>query len=530
VAAIATTATRRDTPVHATSVTRSSDAWSLHASGTRTFGRYELIGEVATGGMATVYLGRMRRPMGFSRLVAIKSMHPQYAKDPDFVSMFVDEARLTARVRHPNVVPTLDIVAEGGQLVIVMEYVEGETLGTLFKSVKKAGETMPPAVACALIHDLLLGLHEAHETADEDGTPLAIIHRDVSPQNVIVGLDGLTRVLDFGVAKARRTVHSSLEGEIKGKIPYMPPEQLFGESIDRRVDVYAAGVLLWESLTGERLFDGPTDEALAARIADEAIDAPSKRVPAIPAELDAVVLRALARAPSERFTTALAMAERLTQVTRIATRSEVAAWMKRFAHRREIPSCPPEADPVASAVVETLERSSPAPAEARRPFPVLIAVAAVALVLGAAGVGWRARAATEQPTQSSAAIAAAIAASTASSVATTTAATTKAATAAAITAVPTDAKVTEESHAVDSTSDDTAPATKPVGHAVHARIAAKVNHEAALAPAAASVPAPIAAPSPVTAPVQTSTHPSVSCRPPYTVDADGHRHYKVECL
>src|SRR4051794_33570181 len=205
--------------------------------------RYELLGELATGGMATVYLGRMRRPMGFARLVAIKCMHPQYAKDPSFASMFLDEARLTARLRHPNIVPTLDIVADGGHLLIVMDYVEGESLAGLLRLVRDAADRIPVAVACAIIHDLLLGLHEAHEARDDDGSALAIIHRDVSPQNVIVGLDGLARVLDFGVAKARSRVHHSNEGEIKGKIPYMPPEQLFGEAVDRRVDIYAAGVL-----------------------------------------------------------------------------------------------------------------------------------------------------------------------------------------------------------------------------------------------------------------------------------------------
>src|SRR5260221_167026 len=169
------------------------DVWKMHASSpfplegvARDGARYELLGELASGGMATVYLARMVGSMGVSRLVAIKSMHPQYAKDPSFASMFVDEARLTARLRHPNVVPTLDIVAEGGHLLIVMEYVEGESLAALIKLVRDAGDRIPVAVACAIIHDLLLGLHEAHEARDDDGSALAIIHRDVSPQNVMV--------------------------------------------------------------------------------------------------------------------------------------------------------------------------------------------------------------------------------------------------------------------------------------------------------------------------------------------------------
>jgi serine/threonine protein kinase len=519
-AEVATQATRRDTPVRATVNVdgATSQTWSLRGSGA--VGRYEIVGEIATGGMATVYVGRMRRPMGFSRLVAIKSMHPQYAKDPDFVSMFVDEARLTARVRHPNVVPTLDIVAEGDQLVIVMDYVEGETLGTLFKSVKAAGEQIPAPIACAIIHDLLLGLHEAHETRDEDGTPLAVIHRDVSPQNVIVGVDGLTRVLDFGVAKARRSVHNSLDGEIKGKIPYMPTEQLFGEEIDRRVDIYAAGVLLWESLSGVRLFDGPTDEALVSRIAGDRIDPPSAHAPDISPELDQLVLRALSRERADRFATALSMAERLAEIARVATRTEVAAWIKRFTRRREIPSSqPPPRDSIGTAVVDTLHRvSTTPPVEERRPFPALIAVAAVALVLGAAGVGWRARGASvpEQHATTAATTTAQSSMSTAMSTATSLAARPAAAiapAAAAPEAAPSE-KPAPAHHAKPA-----APRTAEPAARVNVAIAAKPT-----AAPAADVPAPAPAPAAV------ETKPAVSCRPPYTVDAEGHRHYKVECL
>ena len=279
-----------------------TESWKRIASGLLSYDgeregdRYELLGELATGGMATVYLGRMRRPMGFNRLVAIKCMHPQYAKDPTFASMFVDEARLTARLRHPNIVPTLDIVSDGGHLLIVMEYVEGESLAGLLKLVRDAGDRIPVAVACAIIHDLLLGLHEAHESTDDDGSALAIIHRDVSPQNVIVGLDGLARVLDFGVAKARSRVHHSNEGEIKGKIPYMPPEQLFGEGVDRRVDIYAAGVLLWESLVGERLFEGSSEEsARPSHRRRRRAPRRAPRSPGISPELDALVMRALCK-------------------------------------------------------------------------------------------------------------------------------------------------------------------------------------------------------------------------------------------
>ena len=278
--------------------------------------RYELLGEVASGGMATVYLARMRRPMGFSRLVAIKCMHPQFAKDPSFASMFMDEARLTARLRHPNIVPTLDIVHEDGHLLLVMEYVEGASLAHLLRAAANNGTRIPVPIACAIVHDVLLGLHEAHEAKDDDNAPLAIVHRDVSPQNVLVGIDGLARVLDFGVAKARQNTHHSNDNEIKGKIPYMPPEQLFGEAIDHKVDVYAAGVTLWEALVCERLFDGPSETALVRKISEEPIPEPSTRVSELPPEIDAIVMKALSREAGDRYESALAMAEAIAAVVK----------------------------------------------------------------------------------------------------------------------------------------------------------------------------------------------------------------------
>jgi serine/threonine-protein kinase len=309
--------------------------------------------------MATVYLARMRRPMGFSRLVAIKCMHPQFAKDPSFVSMFLDEARLTARLRHPNVVPTLDIVAEDGHLLLVMEYIEGTSLASLLRSVNKAGTRIPIPIACAIIHDMLLGLHEAHQAKDDEGAPLAIIHRDVSPQNVLVGLDGLSRVLDFGVARARQNTHLSNDNEIKGKIPYMPPEQLFGEAIDHKVDVYAAGVSLWEALVCERLFDGPSETALVKKISEDPIERPSNRLGELPPELDEIVMRALSRQPGDRFESALAMAEAIASIIPLPTRTEVSAWVRPFITPREVPSSsklpPPAPDDPATEIVAILQ-------------------------------------------------------------------------------------------------------------------------------------------------------------------------------
>src|SRR4051812_48938415 len=201
-------------------------------------GRYMLDRPIGSGGMATVHLGRLLGPAGFSRTVAIKRLHPQFAKDPEFVTMFLDEARLAARVRHPNVVSTLDVVALDEELFLVMDYVPGETLSRLARELRARGESVPPAIAISILSGVLFGLHAAHDARSESGEVLGIVHRDVSPQNILVGEDGVARVLDFGVAKAAGRASQTEAGLVKGKLAYMSPEQLRGEAIDRRTDVY----------------------------------------------------------------------------------------------------------------------------------------------------------------------------------------------------------------------------------------------------------------------------------------------------
>jgi serine/threonine-protein kinase len=220
-------------------------------------GRYALYDEIASGGMATVHIGRLLGPVGFSRTVAIKRMHANLAKDPEFVSMFLDEARLAARIRHPNVIGTLDVVALAGELFLVMEYVHGESLFRLMKAARDAGSPIPLPIVSAIMVGVLDGLHAAHEATNEREEPLGIVHRDVSPHNVIVGAsDGLARVLDFGIAKAADRTHSTQDGQIKGKLSYMAPEQLASEAVDRRSDIYAASVVLWEAIAGRRMLSG----------------------------------------------------------------------------------------------------------------------------------------------------------------------------------------------------------------------------------------------------------------------------------
>jgi serine/threonine protein kinase len=296
----------------------------------RIVGRYAIHEEIASGGMATVHLGRLMGAVGFTRTVAIKRMHSELAKDPEFVSMFVDEGRLAARIHHPNVVSTLDVVTMAGELFVVMEYIHGESLAALIRTARSTGTPMPLRIVMRIACDLLAGLHAAHEAENEAGESLGIVHRDVSPQNALVGADGSTRVIDFGVAKAAGRISTTREGQLKGKIAYMSPEQILGETVDRRSDVYSASVVLWEMLTGVRLFQGDNQGHTMQRVLAGNVDAPSRRGE-VPPAIDDVVMRGLARDVSSRFATALDMAMALEAASPQATNNEVSAWMKKLA-------------------------------------------------------------------------------------------------------------------------------------------------------------------------------------------------------
>ncbi len=292
----------------------------------RVIGRYVLFDEIASGGMATVHLGRLFGSIGFSRIVAIKRLHAQLAKDPAFVAMFVDEARLAVRVRHPNVVPILDVVSADDELFLVMEYVEGEALSRILGRLREQGAMMPTEVATSIVAGALHGLHAAHEAKTEDGEPLHLVHRDVSPHNILVGLDGVSRVFDFGIAKAIGRLQTTQEGQTKGKLAYMSPEQARGLEVDRRTDVYAASVVLWEALAGRRLYAGDDPLALMGQVLTHEIEPPG-RFAAVPPSLDAIVMRGLALEPDERFTTALAMALALEEAIRLPSSREVGQWL-----------------------------------------------------------------------------------------------------------------------------------------------------------------------------------------------------------
>src|SRR5688572_1205132 len=293
--------------------------------------RYALFDVIATGGMASVHLGRLMGPVGFSRTVAIKRLHENFARDPEFVAMFLDEARLVARIRHPNVVQTLDVVASAQELLLVMEYVPGESLTLLIKRARSAGKFIPIPIVVDIVTSLLNGLHAAHEATNEKGEPLNVVHRDVSPHNILVGTDGVTRVLDFGIAKAVGLVHNTQAGEVKGKVRYMPPEQIRGQDVNRAADVYAASVVLWEALTCSRLFGAGNDGEVVYKVMEGQIPPPGQLRADIPPDLEAIVMRGLHRNPAERFQTAKAMCDALERAAPPVTRSTVSAWVMEHA-------------------------------------------------------------------------------------------------------------------------------------------------------------------------------------------------------
>jgi serine/threonine-protein kinase len=281
--------------------------------------RYQRLRAIASGGMATVYLGRALGAAGFERLVAIKVMHPHLAGNPEFVAMFLDEARLAARIRHVNVVSTLDFEEGDDGVFLVMEYIDGPSVHYVEKTYRTKGERVPLGLAVRIMLDALAGLDAAHDLKAEDGTDVALVHRDVSPQNLLVGTDGITRITDFGVARAATRLAAETQvGQVKGKYGYMSPEQLGSKPVDRRSDVYAAGVVLWGLLAGDKLFRGSSEAAVALAAATGATEPPSAQNAEVPPELDACCMKALRRNAAERYPTAAAFADALEEAARAA--------------------------------------------------------------------------------------------------------------------------------------------------------------------------------------------------------------------
>jgi serine/threonine protein kinase len=286
-------------------------------------GNYEPVLQLATGGMATVFVARQIGAAGFERLVVVKRVHRHLLSNHEFYDMFRDEARVASLVRHPNVVPVIDVVEADGELFLVQEYVESTALSTLWKAANDAGKPLSPAVVVRIIADTLAGLHAAHEAVDMRGHPLEVVHRDVSPQNIVVGVDGGSRLIDFGVAKARHRITETKSGSLKGKYGYMSPEQTKAQPLDRRADLFSAGVVLHEALTGKRLFQGENEYDTLRRIVEGPIPSPSSMGAPVSPDVDAVVAKSLERDPEKRFQTAAEFLEALEHALRPATPREV---------------------------------------------------------------------------------------------------------------------------------------------------------------------------------------------------------------
>lgn len=293
----------------------------------RVIGRYQLFDPIASGGMATVHYGRIIGSGGFARTVAIKRLHPHMAESPELFAMLIDEARLAARIRHPNVVSTLDVVSEGDETILVMDYVQGVSLAHALANLGP-GELVPVDVAIGVVVGALYGLHAAHEARSESGELLFAVHRDVSPQNILLGVDGIARVADFGIAKATGRMQSTADGQLKGKSAYMAPEQIRGLDVDRRTDIYAATVVLWETLTRKRLFTGQSHAAIMNSVLEATVPPPSRERADVPPAIDEIVARGLARDPAERFATAREMAIAIERTVTPASPRAIGEWVE----------------------------------------------------------------------------------------------------------------------------------------------------------------------------------------------------------
>lgn len=277
----------------------------------RQLGRFELVAELASGGMATVFLGRLGGAGGFQRFVAVKRLHSHLADDHEFVDMFLDEARLAARLHHPNVVPILEIGHSEHGYYLVMEYVEGETLARLLNLSHQAGTPVPTNVTVRIFLDVLAGLQVAHDLVGDDGAPLDIVHRDVSPQNILVGVEGAAKITDFGVAHAADRLAHTRTGQLKGKFSYMAPEQALGKVVDRRADVFALGTCLWEALVCKRLFKGDNEAETLDKVLRGVVPPLRTLQPSLHPAIEAVVARSLERDPQRRFASAADFADAL---------------------------------------------------------------------------------------------------------------------------------------------------------------------------------------------------------------------------
>ena len=321
-----------------------------------TLGRYRLLLRLASGGMGTVHAARVMGEHGFSRLVAVKLLHPHLAEDEETVARFLEEARIASRVKHPHVVSVLDVGDRDRMPFLVLDYVHGLSLDALLRAARTANEPVPVDIASAILVDVLEGLHAAHEAADDAGRALGIVHRDVSPHNILVSRTGAAYVTDFGIAKVKDRVRLTGTNDILGKPGYMAPEQVLGRTATAATDLHGAGIVLWETLTGQKLHGGMEQQVLAA-IERKPFPAPSTHRSELPPALDALAVAMLAHDAGARPATALVCAAALRAAVPPASASAVAEWMLGYAQER-------------LDRVEASLRAEPVPVSAR-PEPVV---------------------------------------------------------------------------------------------------------------------------------------------------------------
>ncbi len=299
---------------------------------TQTYGRYQLVRTLAVGGMGEVWLARQKGPVGFEKLVVVKRLLPHLSAEQEFINMFFDEARIAALLNHPNIAQIYDLGEVSGEYYIAMEYVHGQNLRVVAQQALDLKGGMPLALKCRVLADAAAALDFAHRAKSPSGQPLGLIHRDVSPQNIILGFSGAVKLIDFGVAKAAGKLAKTATGVIKGKYAYMSPEQAKGEDLDLRSDIFGLGIVFYEILASQRLFKRDNDTDTLKAVVYEKIPPPSSQAKGIPKAVDAIVMKALERNRDDRFQTAgemqLALEEFLVRQRLPATPAHLAAYMR----------------------------------------------------------------------------------------------------------------------------------------------------------------------------------------------------------
>jgi len=372
----------------------------------RRVGRYELLLPIARGGMATVYLARKLGAGGFEKEVALKLTHEHLRDRPEWATELIEEAKLAARIRHPNVVSVLDVDDDPNGVFLVMEYIEGDSLSGLSANARGRGEPIPTPILLRILRDALSGLHEAHELCDARGAHVGLVHRDFSPQNILVGIDGVTRLTDFGVAKASSRAGFTESGVLKGKIGYMSPEQVRGRTLDRRSDVWAAGVVAWELFTGQRLFASSEGEtATMLRILGDAPPRVRSVRPELPLAVDDAIASALMPNVNARCATAEELNTRIADgaQTKMADPTEVASYVRTAAEPRLTSRRAMIHEALSSSVLHTDDIDQPAvatesavstravpspPSAPQRPPRRFFLVASVIAVASVLSVSW----------------------------------------------------------------------------------------------------------------------------------------------